>query len=509
MQNFLVLLHGEQLRILSVVKTTLTIIAALAVLGGCLILFTPGCEEVLEACAPCGNVTDGDVNISGDPRLDGTLEAFQRVRRFAESAAAGFDRDKEMLIETFEISEAAGIEEIVAEIESQLLGNQTVDVAIALEPARCWVDAEYAIASELACEELLECNLPRKPSQWIKAPLCTGLFVGECDARCLGQCFDETLPSERSCTEECVGTCSEITGQSCPGMCRGSCSSACSAYRANGECAGGCSGLCTGVCEAPIPFYCGGSCYGHCRVDLGEGNLCRGQCRGGCVDHSGKGKGQGTCRGHLRPAGFDEECSECREMAKWIAWSMLTCWPAAVKLSVDFSPEYEDDRTDFLARVRKLERVLARTANKYAALALLVDGVDVTSELEPQDLTETVSENTPEIDYLKSETDVEDLGVVFSRRFLPLSGLKARVKMLAGTATQGDFLITSNALPCITPAFEEAASLLGEMIPAVNSGADLEMDRACSITSIEADTPCLYRVVDEQAALLTLAELDN
>ncbi len=507
----LVLLRGPHIRILRAMKRTISLFGLLMAAAGCMLVFSPGCEEVLAVCAPCGSVLEGDVNITGDPRLDGTLETIQRVRRFAEAAVTAFDRDTAILAEAFGVAEEASVSALTTEIKQQFLNDPTMVVVIAYESARCWVDKDLAIAKELACEDRLgeECNLPRKPEQRIENPSCTGLYVGDCNFRCLGDCFEETTEESKICPEECIGACADMEAYPCPGICFGSCSSICSAHSSSGECAGHCAGMCSGVCESPIPFDCNGSCYGLCRVDVGEGDLCRGECRGSCVDHDDKGICEGVCRGHLRPAGFDDSCGECREMAKGLAWSMLYCEPASVHVGVNFLADFEGDRAVSLRRARTLERVLLRAANDYARLALLVDGTDVAGELSPDDLDESESTvDISEIDYLKSSNEdyITGLGVVMSRRYLPLSNLKARVGMLIDTATQGDFKVTEASLSCVTPAFEEAQKLLSEMVPTNRASGRIGMERPCADPTGEEDASCLYRIVDLQAALLELTK---
>ena len=196
-------------------------------------------------------------------------------------------------------------------------------------------------------------------------------------------------------------------------------------------------------------------------------------------------------------------------MAKGLAWSMLSCEPASVHVGVNFLPDFIGDRAVSLRRARTLERVLLRAANDYARLALLVDGVDVAGELSPDDLDESKSAvDISEIDYLKSSNEeyITGLGVVMSRRHLPLSNLKARVGMLIDTATQGDFKVTEASLSCVTPAFEEAKKLLSEMIPTNRATGSIDMERPCAEPTGEEDASCLYRIVDLQAALLELAK---
>ncbi|MCP4603586.1 MAG: hypothetical protein GY847_24225 [Proteobacteria bacterium] len=494
-----------QTRILGAMKAAVSIFTVAAVVAGGLLVLSPGCEEVLDICSPCGSFIDGDVTISGDPSLDGTLMAVQQIRRFAQTAASAFEYDISILAETFGVPKEAGTTELLDEIQKQLFENPGVKVVIAFEPSQCWTGKELAIAAELSCEKRLECRIKKT-----NPPSCSGLFVGKCDARCLGRCFEKTLDDDLTCTTECIGACSELNRLQCPGVCSGSCSGLCSSYNSRGNCSGRCDGMCTGICESPLPFACNGLCHGLCQVDLEEGHLCRDQCRGSCLDQNDKGVGEGICRGHLRPAGYDGDCGECREMAKGLAWSTMVCGPSSIRVGVNFTANFTGDRGAFLGQARILERILSRVAEDHAKLSLLVDGVDDTGELDPEDLVEVKTtedfgeKDLKDIDYLGDEEHVAELGVVPLRKYLPLSNLKARVGELATTATEGDFKVAASTLSCVTTAFEESKELLAEMIPTTETDASVEADRSCSKSNDQTTAPCLYQLVDNQAALLEL-----
>jgi hypothetical protein len=154
-----------------------------------------------------------------------------------------------------------------------------------------------------------------------------------------------------------------------------------------------------------------------------------------------------------------------------------------------------EDRAPWLARARLLERVLARTAELHAALALLVDGADDGDAITAADL----NENTPadELGPLGDPAFLKSLGVAESRLFLPVENLKARAGLLAEQATGGDFKISAGSLPCVQPALAEALAELQALLPTKegSSGA-LVADR----------TGGVYALVDAQEAILGLLD---
>jgi hypothetical protein len=447
----------------------------------------------LDVCAPCGSVAAGDATISGDPRLDGTIEAIQRIRRTALRLTDEFSSDIELLGSAFDV-QGSGASDVVKEIKKQLFDDPDVNVAIAYEPARCWADAAHAVSAEFSCEERLGCAHTADQKRRDK---CVGLFVGDCGNNdCRGLCYVGMEGGEPECPAGCIGTCGEVFSLPCPGVCVGTCTLTCSAYNSEGECFGFCPGFCNGICDSPIPFQCSGLCLGLCEAEVDEEESCAGLCYGTCADRKGNFMGEGLCRGHVWPQGYTEECSYCRETANALAWSSIACEPAKVSVSVNFSPEFSQSRDGMIFKIRTLERVLARAADAHAKLALLVDGVDDAGELQLKDLVDPIDAETADLD----DAGLEDLALDAR----PLKSIKDRVAALMDTATKGDFQVAAGSLSCVRPAFEEAFSILDELIP---EGGDSPLNRVCPEPSEDALAPCLYETIDGQAALLDLAAL--
>jgi hypothetical protein len=463
------------------------------------VLAATSCGETLEVCAPCGSVADGDVNISGDPRIDGTFDAVRGVRLVADEARAALEEDTRTLAAAFGApvtsrdpitpEEAAAVAAAVA--KALLSGDGPALATVEYEPAQCFANTQMAVKAQVACEDRSDCAVSDGCAD--KAASCTGLCEGVCLAGCAGQCFSPAQDAGADCQGACIGACGGVSDAPCPGRCVGTCTGACSAYEAGGGCAGRCDGLCTGECESATPATCAGQCTGECRVPAARCTSKSGECRGSCP----VGGCLGRCRGHVKPAGCDrpDRCTgvgECQDMARGLAWAYLECAPASIRVGLDVAQG--EERAPWLARAKILERVLGRTAGLHAALALLVDGADDGGGITAGDLNENLSPD--ELGPLADPAFLKSMQVAEARLYLPLENLKARAGLLAEQATSGDFKISAGSLPCVQPALSEALADLQALLPTVEgpSGA-LVADR----------TGGLYALVDAQAAILGLA----
>jgi len=460
-----------------------------------------GCEEVLEVCAACGDLAEGNITVSGEPRLDGTLEAAYLLWVEARAAADAFDEEMALLAEEYGVPVPASgefgtgdVQALVDAIRAQLVDTEGITAVFEVEPGRCWIGRDLALERQLACEDRLNCYIPAECADEQRGG-CTGLCVGFCRDGCEGECYAEASETNEECLGGCIGGCDTTDPSVCAARCCGSCSVSCSAYNSVAQCDGYCPGLCTGDCVGRIPFECDGLCRGLCQVPHGVGNSCDGECRGDCSNSACEGR----CRGHFRPEGCDrpdrcESLYDCRETAKNLAWAHLRCEGASARVGLVVSPAFTGDRATIASQAERVELALASVARSHAALALLVDGEDDTGELTPEDLVEVAAEGGVLPDYVNQPDVLAGYSVVADRVHLPLSALKARLGMLAESATSGDYTLAAGPLPCVIPAFEEAHSMIDSLVPAIGTG-ELQPDR----------TSGLYRVVDAQQTLLGLA----
>ncbi len=501
-------------------RSRTVVVAAVGFGAGALLLALsqPGCEEVLEVCAPCGLVSEGMVDISGDPRVDAAFEAVQRLDHEALEATELFDGRMAELAARLGAAapesgefDAADVAQLVEEIRAELDEPAGIDLRMEIERGGCWVDSELALERQLICEEAAGCYVSPECADEIGGA-CTGLCAGDCGASCDGDCYRSVESGDASgCLLDCAGSCSGMVAGFCPGRCVGLCDGECSAHDSDGDCNGRCRGGCTGVCELGTPFSCAGTCTGLCRIPHQYGEPCP-ICRGDCTD----GSCAGSCRGQLRPSGCDmpTRCDgvyECQEASRWLAWAYLRCDPGRVRVAVELGAQYAGDRARAVGTARLLERIVADTLSSHAWASLLVDGIDVTGELaSPEAIEEDLAAGAQErpelvgLEYLNDPVTLCELGVDAERRQLPLSGLKAHLGYLASRVDAGDFTIPAGAMPCVQPAIEDAVELLGELVPTSGGGdcSDITGDGGAS-GGPEADRSAgLYRLVDAQGALL-------
>ncbi len=482
--------------------------------GTIAVVGAPGCEEVLEACAPCGSLSEGGWTELGDPRLDETIKSVDRTRFRAYQIAEMFRDAKSELAAAFAVAPDADEATLLEAITGFLQSNAISSIIPKWRAAECYVDWNLAVSTQQRCEKSL-CNI----TQFNETALCNGYFAGPCVSGVRGVCL---FAASDACEGLCGGACDAPADGACPGMCSGICDGECSEYDESGNCRGTCLGRCEGICESSSLFPCDGHCVGLCEIQTEdgcpEGNTFMGNCDDPTV--------QGGCRGHLFPAGCDEHCpncdeervvSDCRETAKLAAWSATTCRPANLELTLTFT----DDATDvplLIHQARTLERVFSQIATDYAWLSLLVDGDDVRGRLASDDLDERNEES--KLDNAKGRyeayfesTEGEENAHQFvadrARLHLPLENLKARLtwlQQIAGDSERG-YRVSAGAFVCLYPALEEALALMQQMVPTKTKGEDaatFEADRACTESSPEDAAPCLYDLMESQASFLEL-----
>jgi len=190
-------------------------------------------------------------------------------------------------------------------------------------------------------------------------------------------------------------------------------------------------------------------------------------------------------------------------MTRLLAWANLRCEPAGARLGVEMSPlATELDKGAIIARVSRLQSILAAILDDYGKLSLLAEGADVAQMIGPDDLKDEYQFDTrPRPAGGLSMEDLGAWGYVEAREHLPLTGLKARLGMLRIKGTSGDYEISAGSLPCVQPAFEEAWSMVDVLIPCTA----IEEDGDDVIHSfVENRAGGLYRVVDGMEVIMGL-----
>ena len=502
--------------ILSPMRWTISILLSTALIAAAGSALFGACEETLEVCPPCGHIEDGMTDITGEIRIDRTFAAVQALRRqsvYMSNRAADAVAALRNAFNAIPEGDETELEALTRAVQSFLDEENLQDFGASIAYGACAVNRNEAQKLQNICEDL-SCNIDRPNDRG----LCRGLLTGSCDDPLSGTCFKAT---SAPCNQSCTGTCEEALSDNCPGSCVGTCDGLCLAHAADGSCQGGCDGLCTGTCIAETPFTCSGTCVGACAASLDAGCDETDTFTGVCNSTPELGR----CTGQFYPEGCGAKCSgcseaamDCREVSKFAAWSGLTCAPTAVVLNA--APESGAALSiDAVGKLRVLQRYLTIISNDYNWISLVVDGWDARSD---QDLS-TALESTEEspfddgakqyLDYTNLD-DAEIPPVDLRRAYLPVESLKARIYWLERVSVNSDgaFRITEGTFDCLAPALNASSTFLNRMVPAVREEGDTVSyiaDTACAMyTDDDPETPCLYALLQTQADLLSLLQLD-
>ena len=477
----------------------------------------PGCEDVLEACPPCGKIEDGDITIANEPRLDHSFLALQRIRTRVDRIREEFTDTLEALSVGMGLSEneRGDLDTLANRIGLELKGRK-----VEIRPPECRMSREAAVAFQQRCEAHACPGQPTKKT----TIYCAGLLRGECDARTEGGCF--TADPDADCSDGCIGGCNDAP--SCPepndGFCRES-------YN--------------GICYSDTPYACDGACDGLCERSESANCVAPDWFIGHCTGASPG----GTCLGNIYPIGCAESCPGCgddtcedcdgavvcRETAKFVAWSTLQCDGAEIhiekkELSTDdidtdgstdtgdtdtgdtgTTDDTDTDTTENSLSYNMMTQVLVekyyRTIlNDYIWLSLLVNG-----KAGEYDLTNLLTRNSAwSIDdgTFRYESDAPtDLHIDKTRLALPLENMKSHFHWFQKTAldSEAGYQITFGAYECVTDALEEAQSMLSKMVPTVEHPQDdgtvyYSADESCK----SGDSPvCLYNLLNQLSKLLS------
>jgi hypothetical protein len=182
-----------------------------------------------------------------------------------------------------------------AQIQADIDGGVTITLAV--EPARCTVNAQAQFDCEASCDVMGTCT------------------PGSVEARC--------TPGELSVT--CDGTCDvnawcEATADvaiNCEGRCEGVCEGTCSGTT---DGAGNCAGTCTGDCRGSCEIMADGG------IDCGAMARCRGGCTGTATAPE--------CHVELMPAMCDID-ADCRAGCEAQGSFHAECTPGRVTVSIE------------------------------------------------------------------------------------------------------------------------------------------------------------------------------
>jgi len=435
-------------------------LAAPAIIGA---LATTACENPVDnpltdgaesLCGPCGTLATGDIGISGNARLDGFFQAVSTISTATASIDADFVANVDALILTFGVDVAADadigvkVDELIAKIEADITANAEGGVTLNYTPPKCSANVNVAVEAQAHCEAKANCEVDVQPGS--VAVTCEGTCEGSCDAECEGELKCD-LHASATCEGQCEGTCELETAAACNGTCRGSCSGTCTAQDSEGNCAGECDGDCTGSCELKAAAQCSGSCTGKCVVAAGvmcdgEPPKCSGQCTGHC---------EGSCTGKVTPPSASASCdatAECEAQASAQASASLECTPPSLELAFTLSASATAS-AEFTAHMAELKVRGAAILHGFAKYNVLLTG-KLSGEANAEVLIDP-----PPIVQIQNEVEVF---------------VNASADIL------GD--IPPGRLPCVVPAFGEAAAKLGGIVSASTSSLAAQAKFAGAIT---------------------------
>ncbi len=390
-----------------------------------------GCDAAEDLCGPCGSIATGQLSIAGNAQLDGFFNAVATFQGATAKVKADFDAEILALGEVFGVAEgtvnADYIGQLKAAIQGEFTANLEGGISIKYTPPKCEANVNVAVEAQASCEASAECDVQVDPGMVSVA--CEGKCSGGCSGSCSGELSCAVEAPSIQCEGMCEGTCNIEGGAMCDGKCNGECSGTCSATDAEGNCAGTCDGMCTGACELNAAASCEGTCSGTCLVDQGSASCtAEAECRGSCDAEC-----SGSCEGSFEPPSASADCSataECEAQASAQAEASLECTPPALEFTYGFKAGLDAQaKAEFLAKLDALKVHGVAALQAGARLTALIDG----------------------------KVDGE---VVFNPS--PFDNLTGEIKALVDVGISGELDIPAGRLPCVIPAFQEAASALAD-----------------------------------------------
>jgi hypothetical protein len=313
----------------------------------------------------CGDVTKGEIALSGNTLLDSHIDALRQLGLL--TSALG----QEVGDTVSSIATAAGIaaDSSAADVADALqmrVEQETMSGLTALIGASgCAVrrsQVQYAlmacdpdgVASLTSLECTGVCEPETDPSVCAGAETkgCRGLIESQaCGGTCTGACqteLSDPAPCDGTCIGTCDGNCPDDGNGGCAGPCEGNCSGECRTT-SHGTCDADCTGLCddpsagAASCEDPLAAYC----------SAGDGAL---TCPGDCFGDVEVTKG----------------ADACRKSAVSIGHCLPRCTPPLLQLSFAFQMDLDSQAQADLAKlVEDLNAPLAKLIDAQARAAML------------------------------------------------------------------------------------------------------------------------------------------
>lgn len=426
-------------------------IAGVGLLAGVAMTSVQGCDDALsEPCGPCGSIVSGQLSISGNARLDGFFTAVADLGNVTARLNADFEANVRAIGELYGMVDGEINAEYIAMLRGRISADFTANVdggiRLVYRPPSCQADINVAVEAQASCEVNAECDVEVNPG--MASVSCEGTCQGSCEGTCMGEvtCAGPAIGAE--CDVGCEGTCELSAAAACEGTCRGECDGECSLTNAQGQCEGQCNGMCMGSCELSAMAQCNGTCHGECHASATPPSCqaevqCNAQCMGSCG---------GSCEGSFTPPSASADCeasAECEAQASAQAEANISCtppsldWEFAFNASVDASAQ-----AAFTARLGELRvrgvAILQGLANAQALISGQVNGE-----------------------------------LVFDPP--PVLNIANQIEGLISAGFSGELDIAVGRLPCVLPAFEEAATIMGDITTEFTASVALQAEFGASL----------------------------
>ncbi len=403
------------------------------------------CEDLKEACGPCGTIESGDGTISGDAKLDGFFKTLGSLNANIGGIDAGFEAQVKDLAAAFEVEGAADmeldalieatIEEIEAELDASIVGGIDAGLKIDFVPPKCEVNVKASVSAQAQCEAKADCDVDVNCEGGEMSFECEGTCEGKCEGTCDVPVCNLEMSASLECTGDCSGQCTTSVSADCEGDCHGTCSGDCAAFESDGTtCKGACSGNCQGECSVVVEGDCGGKCEGECKAEFENESECSGEieCKGTC-----QGSCSGGCQGEIKApkCSANAECEasgECNAQAEASASANAGCSPPSLELKYSLTADLEADavaKAKFLGKMQAFKKNMIGMLQGMANLKILFDA----------EAAAEIGIEPPVVTLAGSFDDLLDAGL------------------------SGNFNVKPALAGCTISALEEAVDILGSM----------------------------------------------
>jgi hypothetical protein len=314
----------------------------------------------------CGDVTEGEIALSGDPVLDARLDAARQLEVIETALADQFGATLAAVATSLGLGAESSAQDVADALGARLSEETEAGLSLLLGNPGCAIRRAQVEFALMACDpdgvdslEALDCAGTCEPID----------DVASCDGAAHNGCRGVT--QDVACDGTCTGACQvELTGPaSCGGTCIGECDGECP-DDGMGGCAGPCDGDCTGLCREPSDGECGGTCVGICDETVDGTPSCDEPLAPYCAPAADEALScAGDCFGDVE---LSAGSSACRPSALSVGDTLPRCAPPLVQLSFGFALDLDAGAQDSLAMlVQGLNDPLAAMIDIRSRLELL------------------------------------------------------------------------------------------------------------------------------------------